>query len=891
MNNRKPKKYRPPRRADRFLRWFCHPDLLPEIEGDLHELYQRWVDEHGVRKARWLYIVNSITFFRPFALKRKQDKTYYSTNYAAMLSNYIKVAYRNLQKNPVFSVINVLGLAIGMAACLLILQYVRFELSYDNFRRADIYRIVEYSYMNGEAAGQRAQTVPALSPALQRDVPEVIRAARLIHVGPLMSDPVLQVDDRSFHEDNIYFADSSFLTLFSYRMEQGSADHALTQPGSIVLSTSMARKYFPDQAAVGQLLTFHRGERGPTPVQVTGVFTDVPANSHLHTDFLVSFNSLPFDVDDDWEWGNFYNYVEVRPDYDPAALNEKIRSVVEQYRGEVLAEWRKVGYTRTNDVQAIQNIHLDSQLEAEAEVNGSRRTVKFLALIAFFILLIAWINYLNLTTAKSVERAKEIGIRKVVGSTRKQLMGQFLSESLMINVVAAGLAILLSQLLAPAFSNLTGGHLATTYSTQLILTIVGVLVIGTLLAGLYPAVVLSSYQPLTVLKGQLKSAKRGVVLRKGLVIVQFAASIALIAGTLLVRQQLSFMRQQDTGFAMEKTLVVKGPGMKDSTYQEHLAYFKHQASQLPVVHEVAVSSSVPGRALSWARGFYQPTQPENHQGIHIVAVDEEFFDLYEAEFLAGRNFSRANVSDRGAVIFNETAIRRLGFTSAQAAVQQPIIWEEADDDKHTKNIIGVIEDFHQESLHQAVEPMVFVLKKYLRAPWAGEYYSLKVNTLDYPSALARIEERWAQAFPNSPFDYFFLDDHFNEQYRADQQFGRIFGLFAGLAILIACLGLFGTLVLRNHPTYPRDRHPKGAGCFYPQHGSVVVARLCAISSDSQSRRGTTHLSGCSALARKLRVSYGDSVVVAGGARGIGLATGVRDGQRANGKNSLGQSSE
>ena len=721
-----------------------------------------------------------------------------------MLRNYFIIAVRNLQKNKAFSFINILGLAVGMAACLLIVQYVRFELSYDNFRRPDIYRITEQGFMNGEAVGQRAQTNPALTPALQRDVPEVIRVARLIHAGPLMSDPVMQVGERSFHEDNIYFADSSFLTMFSYQMVQGAADRALTQPGSMVVSEAMARKYFPNQEAVGQVLTFHRGERGPTPVKITGVFENIPKNSHLHTDFLVSFSSLPPDwnLDENWEWGNFYNYVEVIPSTNPAALKSKVLAAVEKYQGEVLAEWRKAGYIRTWNLQAIQTIHLDSHLEAEAEANGSRRTVEFLTLIAGFILIIAWINYLNLTTARLVERAKEIGIRKVVGSSRKQLFGQFMAEALIINLLAALLALTLSQLLMPAFRSLTRGHVATTFGIETEATVIAVFLLGALLSGFYPAWVLSSYQPLRVLKGSVRNSKGGVLLRRGLVVVQFAASIALIAGTLVVQQQLRFMRQQDVGLALEQTVVVKGPGIKDSTYQQHLAYFKNEVSKLPVVQEVAVSSSVPGRELSWARGFYQPSQPDNPTGATIVAVDEEFFDLYEATFRAGRNFSRSIFSDRGAVIFNETAIRQLGFESAEAAVQQTVIWEEGEDDKHPKTVVGVVKDFNQESLHQAVEPMVFVLKRYLNAPWAGEYYSLKVSTRDYPAALAQIQDQWAQAFPNSPFDYFFLDDQYDQQYRADRQFGQIFNAFAGLAILIACLGLFG---LSSYVTRQRTR--------------------------------------------------------------------------------------
>ena len=644
-----------------------------------------------------------------------------------MIKNYLKIAYRNLQKSKVFSIINILGLAVGMATCLLILRYVSFELSYDDFRKATVYRISEHGYMHGEMIGNRAQTVPALAPALQRDVPEIVRATRLVHTGPLMSDPVMQVGDRSFHEGKIYFADPSFLNMFSYHLISGNADQALEEPNCVVISQSTAHKYFPHQEALGQTLTFYEGERGQTQLMVTGVFEDVPVNSHLHTDFLVSFNSIPWNLDENWDWGNFYNYVEITPGTDPAVVKHKIAAVLEKYQGKTLAEWRKEGYTRELDLQPIQSIHLDSHLEAEAETNGSRQTVEFLTLIAFFILIIAWINYLNLTTAKSVERAREIGIRKVVGSSRKQLITQFLSESLLINLLALILALALGQMLMPAFSTLVHGHFASIFNTNIGVAVIGLFLIGAFLSGLYPAFVLSSFKPLQVLKGNAKNS-RGAGLRKGLVIFQFAASIALIAGTFAVRQQLNYMQQRNLGLNINQTLVVKGPGIKDSTYQNHLEYFKNEMNSMPDVEEVAVSSSIPGKELSWGREFYQPAHPDARRGVNIIAVDEDFFKLYGATFLAGRNFSRDFSSDRKAVIFNETAIHQLGFKSPEDAVQQTIIWDESDNDQQPRQIIGVVKDFNQESLHKEVGPIVFALKKYLNAPWAGEYYSLKINS-------------------------------------------------------------------------------------------------------------------------------------------------------------------
>jgi putative ABC transport system permease protein len=420
-------------------------------------------------------------------------------NLIKMWKNYFKVAYRNLWKNKVFSLINILGLAIGMAACLLILKYV--------------YRISEYAYLNGELVGKRAQTAPALAPALKREIPEVKQSARLVHTAPLMSDPVLQVGDRSFHEDKIYFADASFLEMFSYPMSKGNRDNALVEPGKVVLSNAMADKYFPGQDALGQTLTFHMGERGNTQLKITGIFSDIPENSHVHTDFMISFSSIPWNLDENWDWGNFYSSVELVPERDLSAVKSKISAVLEKYRGETLAEWRKAGYNTTLDLQPIQSIHLDSDLEAEAEANGSRRTIGFLTLVAIFILVIAWINYINLSTAKSIERSKEIGIRKVVGSSRKQLIAQLMTESFLVNALAALLAILLSQLLLPAFQSITNGEFTTTLTTGMSMVVTALFFTGSFFSGLFPAFVLSSFQPLQMIKGSLKSPERSIPLR------------------------------------------------------------------------------------------------------------------------------------------------------------------------------------------------------------------------------------------------------------------------------------------------------------------------------------------------------------------------------------------
>jgi putative ABC transport system permease protein len=372
----------------------------------------------------------------------------------------------------------------------------------------------------------------------------------------------------------------------------------------------------------------------------------------------------------------------------------------------------------------------------------------------------------------------------------------------LVNGLAAILAITLSQLLLPVFQTLTKVGFSSTVSIEFSIGVSVLFLTGTFLSGLYPAYIMSSFQPLQMIRGNVKNPNQGVPIRKALIVFQFAASIALIAGTLCVRQQLSFMQDQDKGLNMEQTLILKGPGIKDSTYQQHLVFFKTEVNKLPHIQAASVSSNIPGKELSWARQFYQPAQPESGKGINIIAIDEDFFQLYGADFLAGRNFSREVTSDRSNLIFNETAVRQLGFKNAEEATQKTIIWHESDDDTHAKTIIGVIRDFNQESLHKEVGPMVFALKEYLNAPWAGEYYSLKINSNNYTAALSEIKATWEQAFPNSPFEYFFLDDYFNNQYLSEEKFARIFSLFAGLAIFIACLGLFG---LASYMTLQRTK--------------------------------------------------------------------------------------
>ncbi|MFZ6013499.1 MAG: ABC transporter permease [Bacteroidota bacterium] len=710
-----------------------------------------------------------------------------------MVTNYLKVAFRKLWRHSVFALINIIGLSLGLISCTFILMYVQYERSFDNFRPSDLYRVAYYGYQHHEEVGKSAQVVPALAPALKQDMPDVADAARIVHTDPLMADPVMQVGDKSFRESRIYYADSSFLQMFSYTLIAGSANTALAMPDQVVISESMARKYFGDEDPIGQTMTFHRGERGKSELKVSAVFQDVPPNAHLHTDILVSFSTLKFhqQLDHDWGWGNFYTYIKLSPGVEPQTFESKIPAFLQKYLGDQIKHEAAAGYTTKYALQSIQNIHLDSTLWGEAERNGDRKTTDFLVVIAVFILVIAWVNYVNFTIAKSTENSKEVSVRKISGSNQWQLMGQLMTESLLVNLMSAIIAVAVIQLLLPILKTMIGLPAALEFGNDSLLVIALLAVAGIIIAGLYPAYVVSQLKPVSILKGRISRSALGVNLNRALIVFQFTASIVLIIGTLTIQGQLSFMRMTELGLSLDQTLIVKGPAVKDSTYYSHLDVFYDKATKLSGVENMATSSSVPGHELQWGRSFYRKEDPANDVGVNIIAVDEHFFDLFKASFVAGKNFTDGSPSNQDAVIFNETAARLLGYANPPEMVGETIIWDENERQQLPKRVVGVVKDFYQQSLKTEVGPIVFALKRYLSAPWAGEYYAFKISRGNVNGSIIDIHKVWSEVFPGNPFDYFFLEDFFDAQYNNEQNFGHVFGLFAGLAILIACLGLFG----------------------------------------------------------------------------------------------------
>jgi len=696
-----------------------------------------------------------------------------------MIKNYLTSAIRYISRNKAFTTINVMGLAIGMSACMLITQFVLHEFSYDDFheKKNRIFRVQLDRYNKGEIATRWASGCAGIGPDLKTNFPEVEHYVRLMRTDPLLAN-----GDVIFKEDNVVsYASEDFFKIFSIRLLSGTDSTVLKEPFKIVLSQKMAKKYFGDEDPVGRVLKHN----GKTDYQVTGVFEDLPANTHMQVEALMSFESLKKLWNDpitSWQWDGFMTYIQLNEKSDYQAFEAKLPAFVQKQAGEELKQYNA---DMIFHLQQLPDIHLDSDFMGEFKPNGNRQSVYFLSIVAVLILVIAWINYINLSTAKSIERAREVGVRKVMGGFRTQLVQQFLFESLLLNAVAVLLALLMVVLLTPWFGQLSGRELDYLLFRQPIFWAwMGALIVGgALFSGLYPAFILSGFKPVEVLKGRFKNSGRGVYFRKGMVITQFVASLTLIIGTFTVYRQINFMRDQDLGVNIDQTLIINSPGIADSTYRQKFGVFKQKITQYPEVLAVSASTSVPGRQPGWnAGGIRKISQREEESNQYrVIMMDHDFIRLYGLEVIAGRGFSGEVVDEHKHIMLNESGYKQMGFEKAADAIDEQIFfWGD------TFRVVGVLKNYHQESLKKAFEPLVF---RYNEAP--GGLYSIKFNAADIRQSMTRFEEEWNSVFAGNPFIYFFLDDHYNQQYQSDQQFGKIFGVFSALAIFIACLGLFG----------------------------------------------------------------------------------------------------
>ena len=682
-----------------------------------------------------------------------------------MLTNYFKVALRNLRKRKGYAFINVAGLAVGMACCLLIALYVRDERSYDRYHdHADrIVRLVE----------DRARVGAPFGPALLGEFPEVEQVARL---HPMFwTTPLLRAGEQGFYEDRIFFADSSLFDVFSFRLLRGDPKTALAAPFSMVLTEAMAEKYFGDVDPMGQIISYDNTHN----YTVTGVVENTPPNSHFRFDFLASFSTL-YVLEEFWgmplTWTNptAHTYLLLTDPGAASTLEARLPDFIVKHRGEAFRDGR------TFRLQPLTNIHLASRLRFEIEPNSDGAYLYIFSAIGLAVLLIACFNFINLATARSAERAREVGMRKVVGAHRRQLVGQFLSESMVLSLVAGLLALGLVALSLPAFNALSGKALTMSAVAEgaMLLGLVAVVLFVGIVAGSYPAFVLARFRPVAVLKGASTTTSGGVWLRKGLVLAQFALSVMLIVGAATVYDQLDFMRSSKLGFDDEQILVAP---LLDRSLRPQVEALQRELLRHPNVVTVSGSHRVPGQLFNGFGYVPEGGAPENPVGVRDVGVDHDFTKTYGLDVAAGRDWSRAIVTDEDeAFMLNETAARAFGWADPNDAVGKRLTRSGQEG-----VVIGVVKDFHFQSLHHAIEPLLMHLRPFVMN------VSIRVRTDDLPATVASLERTWKQFSPAFPFDYYFFDETFDSRYRAEERAGQLFGYFALLAVFIACLGLFG----------------------------------------------------------------------------------------------------
>jgi putative ABC transport system permease protein len=717
-----------------------------------------------------------------------------------MIRNLLLTAFRNLRKNKFFSLLNILGLATGMAVFLLIAQYVRFERSYEDFvpNKKNIYRVKLESYNSNGLMSASAENYPGVGPALKNELPEVMSYARLYNMGYKNNVVITYKDAKpdpiAFKQRGFLYADSALFNMMGYEMIKGDPTTALAEPLTTVISEKYAKMYFKNEDPIGKTLLLQDDDFTNEPAKVTGVFRDLPSNTHLKFDILFSYSTLFLRgswatqrYKAGWNRKDMYTFIQLRPGTDPKTVEAKLPALVKKYKPELTGTARK----DILGLQPLSDIHLQSDLAEEAETNGNDRIVLFMSLIGIFVLIIAWINYVNLSTARALERAKEVGIRKVTGAFKSQLITQFLVEAALVNLISVILAWGLVALVLPYFNSLSGLQLTIFYLLKpwffilLALLWIG----GTFLSGFYPAIVMSSFKPVTVLKGKLKNSFRGILLRKGLVTMQFMASIVLIAGTLIVYRQLKFLMSRDLGMNIDQVLVVDRPAIADTNstaFNSAIDLFHNEVKKSPGVQAVSASMTIPGKQ----REFKVTVKPfgvnaNDSATVRVNSMDYDFIDVFKIQLLAGRNFSRDFPKDADtSVIITKTAASLLGYKSPEDAIGKTLSipnfgsWRPI--------VVGVVNDYHQVSLKKIIEPSLFFC-----SPYNGEFYSMRIKAANLPQTIQHIQQSWAKAFPGNPFQYFFLDEYFNKQYSNERKFGKLFTVFALLAIIIGCLGLFG----------------------------------------------------------------------------------------------------
>lgn len=763
-----------------IFKWFCRQSYHADIEGDLIETYDRNLIDVGRRKAYWRLMGDVVRLFRPGIIKPLNLNM--RKNYQPMLKNSILTTVRNLMRNKVSSVLNISGLSIGMVACIFIMLYVNKQIRYDQNLPDNVYRITNEKYASGELVYAKAITYPSVAPLLKDISPEVVDYTRF---WKLNGDVVFSANRKELNIKKMMFADNSVFKMFSIPVINGNAEAALTTPASIAISATTAKAFFDTEDPLNKSMTMISGSDRLEGV-VTAVFEDLPDNTHLDFTVLVSFSTAEGflggqqEVLNNWKLARFYNYVQLSSADAVQTINNRLGELVAKHKPDETSGSEKLL------LQPAKDIHLHSSLLEEMKPNGNITIVYFFSAIAVFILFLAYLNYINLSTAQAMTRAKEVGIRKVMGAVRSQLSRQFLIESLLVNTIAIAIAVIVVVAAQSYFAQFIGDDSSVFGQKTLMLVILLVLLTGAFLSGLYPAFVLSAFNPVSILKGKLVNSRGGTMLRKTLVVFQYTISTVLAIGTFIIYSQVDFMLNRDLGMNIDRTLVLKAPSAiaEDSVSANKFVFFKEEVLRNPSVQSFTASTEIPGKEigqLNEGQVRLVGSDVKDARNYYLMGIDSTFFRVFEMQILNGRDLT-GDVNFYENVVINRAAARQLGFEDPEDAIGVMI------NCFGVNRIIGVVENYNQQSLKNSYSPIIF----YLRNPkMLYSYYVVKLNTADISSSLISIEDAWKESFAGNPFEYFFLDDFFNEQYRGDKQFRTMFTTFSILALLIASLGLFG----------------------------------------------------------------------------------------------------
>jgi putative ABC transport system permease protein len=771
----------PPKLFHDFFLWFCHPELRNHIEGDLMELYKERINKSGKTKADLKFIIDVMKLFRPGIIRPAEGHR--NLNSYSMFKSYFKIGWRNLLKNKGLFAINVTGLAIGIATCLIIMLFVVDELSFDRYNEKanQMVRVTLKGKVNGETIIESVTPAP-VGPTLKAEFPEVVTSTRL----RANRSPKITYNNITYRNNRVAFVDPNFFEVFTLPLTHGNPATALSEPNTIVITQDEAVKFFGNEDPLNKILYFNKDEQ----YRVTGIMKNVPANSHFHFGLFASLAGDTDSKEPNWLASNYFTYLVLNDGADLISLESKLPAIVKKYMGPQIIQMGMTFEKFTENgneigffIQPLTDIHLHSDAQnSELEPGGDVKSVYIFGAVALFMLLIACINFMNLSTAGATKRNKEIGVKKVLGTKRSQLVQQFLTESFISTVIAMALAAVLVVLSLPLFNQLSGKVLELNFlfRTEVLAGLFALVVLITLFAGSYPAFFLSSVKPIAALKNKVANGGQSKGIRSGLVVFQFIISACLIFSIIIVNEQMSYIQNKEIGYDRDQLIVLRESHLLGTNENA----FMNQIMSDPRVESVTMSAFIPaGPTDKNMTGVYPDQQHESVRRTLIYNIDDQYIPTMGMKLIDGRNFSKEAGSDSSNIIINETAIKIFGLGDNPLG---KILTMNTNDNggKISMTVIGIVKDFHFRSLHEPIAPLIMVNKHY-----GG--LIIRTKTKEMAELLSSIEDKWKALHVEEPFSYALLDELYNDTYLAEQKVGNILKIFGVLTILVACLGLFG----------------------------------------------------------------------------------------------------